>query len=88
MNYINRRQFLHFNVLKFSNITEKPVKTSNLYKNEYKSKSYPFKYTTIIKDDTNVVSLHLQTEWFDPISKSNKIDDLTKIYFLDEEDTL
>ena len=55
MNFINRRHFLHFNVLKLSNITEKPVKTSNLHKNEYKSKSYPFKYTTIIKDATNVV---------------------------------
>ena len=80
---MNRREFL---LLSPKNIfLNKTLKDPKISYSNYKSENKRFQYNTIIKDENNTVSIHTIVNWYDPISKEKKEEELYKLYILDEE---
>ena len=80
---MNRREFL---LLSPKNIfLNKPLKNPNISYSNFKSENKKFQYNTIIKDENNTIAIHTIANWFDPISKKDKVEEIYKLYILDEE---
>lgn len=78
----SRRSFLLLPT--FSNVKIIQQKNSPaIYKNEFKSNTRDFKFTTLLKDDDKSIAIHQIVEWYDPILMEHKTRENFDVYLLD-----
>ena len=81
---LSRRHML-FTVLKANETKRQEVlndKSGEVHESKYNSSTQKFSLTTKIKDDDKSVTMHQIVEWYDPISKEYRKDELYKLYIL------